>query len=647
MGGGRWSGVLALVFVGALAATPGTAAAADGDVEERTIPVSAGGPAQAVAFDEEGRLWLAVIDLGLVRYDPDSGETDEFPIDGITSNVNLQPDAAGGMWVTLEDPGAAARIPIDADDAAAIQRIDFDVRSRPSGLTLDDRGRVWVADVVMDRLYRIDPADLDADPTVVELSGFANPTAVQLVGDELWFCGTGTISRIDPDTTEAIEPEISIGSYLCVALLPIGDDVYVASEHNQGLLRVRDGGYEVVAETPGRTMGEVAVDERNRIWLAPGTYPLNEVDGHVAWDIEQGELLPVFGSFAGDVVGVAVAPDGDVWFAAGAGGSPDGTVAVQRVQVGTGTTEQILSAFERVPGFSDALTPENLGRTAGLTVLVVLLVMFPSALVNATLEAKGDQLPWVRRREARQRTRPPLVRLAILLAALPVVYIAQALVFELRDGGSDLGVADTALQALASYGVGVLVATLVMMGMDWWSLRRAGVGVAVEVRSSTLPIAIGCALISALMGFQPGFVFGLIFGLQPRRPMEPSADANRVAWSAWVAAGVGVAAWISADAFADATYPWLACMGIYVASVEVVFLEMAPLRFLPGHLVWTVHFRRWITVWGPGAFLFILGLVAPGVNEADALNVWAAAVLVAAFNLGAAGFWFWGWRHAD
>ena len=312
--------------------------------------IDAGQPITALSEGMHGEIWfgsgsrgVGVADAGALAFLPG----------GPPSNTVLDTylDPAGVLWVATTGglsrfEGSAWRtyagdegLPPTASPLAAIRDLSAEAR----GDSLDARGIAW---------FGILGVDLSPTELGIKLCRLANGRFKRLGnadglpfgsvasfarGDSasIW-CGTvssgdGGVARVRADGTVAYALRRSQGlpSSYVLGLAQAGPgQVWVATAG--GAAFVEPPGFRLLRVGPGAlpdaALVDVAVDAQGRAWFATGRNPfstdLRTAAGAVRFDPADSTFLAVTtlqGLPTNELTGVAVAPNGDVWFSSAAG----------------------------------------------------------------------------------------------------------------------------------------------------------------------------------------------------------------------------------------------------------------------------------------------------------------------------------------
>jgi hypothetical protein len=217
-----------------------------------------------------------------------------------------------------------------------------------------------------------------------------------------------------------------------------------------------------------------------------------------------------------------------------------------------------------VPSASEAPWSPGALVTAGLlAVAMVLLIVFPSELFNSTLDEHHDEivaglrrrLPWLGagKAAADEATAEPDAEPDALSRGwvrFVGVTAATALLYGLLDPG--FGTNRASLVLVVGVGAGVAMSTLVSAATTGW-LARKRFGQAdywFKVLPATLLIAALCVVVSRLVGFLPGYLYGLIGGLAFRKALDATDEARTIVISSVTVLAAAILGWLAYGAVA-------------------------------------------------------------------------------------------------
>ncbi|HUR16886.1 MAG TPA: FGLLP motif-containing membrane protein, partial [Candidatus Limnocylindrales bacterium] len=340
-----------------------------------------------------------------------------------------------------------------------------------------------------------------------------------------------------------------------------------------------------------------------------------------------------------------------------------------------------------------SLDPVVVAQSVAVAAGVVLLVPFPSALFNSTLEDNYAEVmggvarmrAWLRRRSqqardwiraqiAQRRTsaaaapsqqlveaeQPPMIAPAGVAQAEPRdvwrtlpgmagFVLLSALMYAFLD--PTFGFSAQSLATFAGLAIGLFIVVLAYGIPLMLVARTRTLGFSARALPASLLVAIGCVLISRFTDFQPGYLYGLIIGfffaVGVDRKQEGRAEAIATASSlaaalvAWVLLAFLRGGAGPSDALTS-TLIQAATVTIVVAGLENAVFAMLPLRFMPGSAVFDWDRRVWAALIGLGIFGFAHVLLNPSAGymaDTTRTSFITMVALLAFFALASALFW--------
>jgi hypothetical protein len=167
-----------------------------------------------------------------------------------------------------------------------------------------------------------------------------------------------------------------------------------------------------------------------------------------------------------------------------------------------------------------------------------------------------------------------------------------------------------------------------------------------------LVIAALCVLISRLVGFLPGYLYGLLLGFTFAWPLEGRENAR--AWSAasWWLLALAFVAWLVLGAArtpgledsVPAAIVQSVMAAIGVAGIEAIVFDLVPIRFLPGEHLFRFRRLHWAMLYAVGVFAFAWIILDPAngfLVPENRVSLFAAVGLFVAFGLASVLFWAW------
>ncbi len=295
--------------------------------------------------------------------------------------------------------------------------------------------------------------------------------------------------------------------------------------------------------------------------------------------------------------------------------------------------------------------PVQLAWAAVLSVVLVLLVAFPTALLNSAVEAGADRLTnWRARRRgtaaagegkaaAREWTR------SWWWAAAGVLVASVISAFVDPGFGFNPGSARLVLSIFASFLVDVVVGWLLVI----WIMRRVQPGArhTYAFRPLTLLVVLAAVLFTRLTGFEPGIVFGLVAGVVFTAVVGVAAEAKAALVTLGYAFAAAAVAWVLYAAVAPeigesavATFAGEALASTAIAGVAALPIALLPLGTLPGRAIWAWRRTLWAACYAGGLFAFFVVLMPMPFSWAEvAWELWAWVGVYAAYAAAAVIAW--------
>jgi hypothetical protein len=296
-------------------------------------------------------------------------------------------------------------------------------------------------------------------------------------------------------------------------------------------------------------------------------------------------------------------------------------------------------------------SPITLGAAAGAGMLLLLFVALPAELLNSTLEEHYERMfgrvPFLKR-----RTGPRFPRLVALLERYKIIggialTLLAALIFGFADPGFgfDLASMRTVLaSAIALFIVGYLASALtgrILRGR--WEMVTT-----IELKPLGIVLTIFGVLLSRLLDFSPGFLFGLVIGLGM---IGASTLAERVKLTLVNSAlifGFAILAWLGYSAIAGNTTGFWDTLGndtlVAVTSegLTALVVGLLPFRFLDGESLFLKSKPLWAVAYLISAASFVLILVPAADNWGEAPGpVWLWLGVLVLFSIIAFGLYLY------
>ncbi len=291
-----------------------------------------------------------------------------------------------------------------------------------------------------------------------------------------------------------------------------------------------------------------------------------------------------------------------------------------------------------------------------LVIALVVLVTFPAQLFNHTYEENHARLrsfweahaPWLKRLRRGSARLGAGRREAV--AAL-VVLLVGALLGALLDPdfGANLRTLGLALGIALALSAGVAASGLSAGMYRRWRHRTARWKI--RALPSGLLVAGVCVLVSRLVGFQPGYLYGVVGGVAFAGQLGARESGQEVAVASTTTLVLAVAAWlfwvpVSAGASSpNANFGMVLLQdflaAFFVSALVGLVVGLVPLRFLPGQKLLGWHWGAWIAGFGLAAFALLEIMMRPQTAGAhvDGAPFWTTLALFLTFAAASVGFW--------
>jgi hypothetical protein len=302
-----------------------------------------------------------------------------------------------------------------------------------------------------------------------------------------------------------------------------------------------------------------------------------------------------------------------------------------------------------VPAIDDVSTDGELLLTNLAVAVLMLLLVFPAELFNATLEEHYDEVTrWLAGpRRLLERVNGWLAQRGAQVG-FAIVTAATAVLYAFLDPNVSVDAATIALVV----GIGGAIAVGVLVG-GWGSRRylaeRHGDRGALKVYPAALIVAVVCVVISRVAEFQPGYLYGIVAAFAFTAQLSRDDEGKASAFAAVAGLAASIVAWLVwipiRDSAADpdpniivlVLDAFLAAM--FVAGLQALVFGFVPIRFLPGAKVWAWSKKIWALLFAIGCFGFLHTLVNASDEEGYEGNLGTMIGLFVAFGLASGAFW--------
>jgi hypothetical protein len=276
------------------------------------------------------------------------------------------------------------------------------------------------------------------------------------------------------------------------------------------------------------------------------------------------------------------------------------------------TTPSVLSAL---PTASKAITVHSLLWAAAITVVLVLLVAFPTHLFNTATEVGADRIRewWARRRPP--RTEPGVNPREVEYRGWPLAVVgvvAASVISSFVDPtfGFNAGSARVFLSVFSSFVLDAVGGWFLLI----YLVRRANPHTSATFRFAPVSLLVVAAavLFTRLTGFSPGIIFGLVAGVAFGTALAGAQRARVALVGLGYSFVVAIIGWIGYSILTPLVGPhpsggllFLQEMlsAIAIGGIAALPIALVPLRGLTGYDIFT--WNRW--VWGAAYAVGLLG----------------------------------------
>jgi hypothetical protein len=291
-----------------------------------------------------------------------------------------------------------------------------------------------------------------------------------------------------------------------------------------------------------------------------------------------------------------------------------------------------------------------LGTNLVLTIIVLLTFGLTSSLFNSTIKSNREEIDgWVDGGKARLRPiAAPLTGSAVMLGSvgtrrrlgrmtrIVVILGLTGLVYAFLSPDFTFDGRGALLFASIVLGVG-FVTYLSEGGGSFVANRRLHAPASVRLYVAAVAIAVVCVVVSRLMDFQPGILYGFVASnvvlatvvLDRRRSAQlvliPTLALLLVALAAWGALLL-VRPLVASDGAWWELVLEAVLVTVFVAGIEGVFYSMIPITFMDGAAVYEWNRLAWAGLFGLATFLFWHLLLNQQDSYLDALRQTRVAV---------------------
>lgn len=319
--------------------------------------------------------------------------------------------------------------------------------------------------------------------------------------------------------------------------------------------------------------------------------------------------------------------------------------SVSMIATGDPSAPSVLSAvrpFTEVP-----VNPVSALVTAAVTIILLLLVGLPSALLGQSLSENYDRmfgrLSAAIQRASRTLATPSLPGWLPIAFGMALATVMSAFV----DPG--FGWNPGSVRVLVSMGIAFAVESVA----GWFVIRSVlartdpDLDPKPEFKFGSLIIVLLAVVVSRIVGFEPGMVFGLVVGLTFGASLAASRDARvKLIGLGWAFA-IGVVGWVGYSLLAGVP-GWLPVFAaetlsaLAVSSLAALPVALLPLADLDGGVLFRWNRWVWAGVYATEMFVFFVVLMPMPFSWGDVgtpLATWVGLYL--AYAVFAVAVWAW------
>jgi hypothetical protein len=171
------------------------------------------------------------------------------------------------------------------------------------------------------------------------------------------------------------------------------------------------------------------------------------------------------------------------------------------------------------------------------------------------------------------------------------------------------------------------------------------------------PLALVAAVVlvvcSRVLGFQPGFIFGITCGVAFSTEIGDADEGRSAAVVSIVLLVLAISSWLLWIPVASAAQQPGATIDIrffdaflstlWVGGIQAVLFGLLPMRFLPGEKVWAWSPKAWIALYGTTVFVFVQAIAHPSSGQwgSGRASFWSMLFPFAVYSAVAVGVWVW------
>lgn len=287
-------------------------------------------------------------------------------------------------------------------------------------------------------------------------------------------------------------------------------------------------------------------------------------------------------------------------------------------------------------------TPLVLLGAGGLALAILLLVAFPAELLNSTLASNTRRIGrWYAAVDAGVERATEwfaaVTRTRAIAAA--VLVVTTSLIFGFID--PNYGFDPVSLRMTLSLAIGLFIVTYVSAWISGAIIGRVwDIPTRISLQPAALVFAVLGVIVARLLEFSPGFLIGLVIGLDLLTRVGAPHRVRATLTNIGVIVGLAVLAWIgfsimTAVVTGDPTVVGLLISDALVATTSegltAALAALLPLGYLQGHEIFRHSKRLWAASFaGVAAMFALIVLPTAGAGPGDAADIgfWILVMVV-------------------
>ncbi|MEP6479617.1 MAG: FGLLP motif-containing membrane protein, partial [Rhodoglobus sp.] len=284
--------------------------------------------------------------------------------------------------------------------------------------------------------------------------------------------------------------------------------------------------------------------------------------------------------------------------------------------------------LKTVQGIPALLTPVALGITGLVASAFLLLVAFPTELLQSTITENYERVfGWlepIKRRFARAKAAVARVKINPWLGGTLLVAIA-AVILGFSDPGFGFNGASVRLWValmISLVVMNVAVSAIVMAV----SKRRFSIAGALEPLPAALILVAVSVLVSRLLDIQPGFLFAAVLGVAFAGELRKKADGQLALLGVGLTLVIGLAAWalysaLEGDGTGSGFWYLLgqeSLAAITVEALATMCISLLPLEFLDGRPIFAWSKVAWALTYIVALVVFVVVVLPLAGNWGEA-----------------------------